>query len=171
MTRFFLSVLTISAAVSVPVILLIVSEPVLNQRYAAKWKYWIWLFLALRLLVPASGQMAGGLAADMAETRREAEESRTDTPTGAEPVIRRIVVDIPPQMTAPVLPDTGKNNPGISILDILAAVWLAGGLLFLLVHLCSYGYFRKRLMKTGRPAEDERAMKNCILFSNMSCSI
>lgn len=159
MTRFFLSVLTISAAVSVPVILLIVSGPVLIQRYAAKWKYWIWLFLALRLLVSASGQMVGGLAADMAETRREAEESRRDTPTGAEPVIRRIVVDIPPQMTAPVLPDTGKNNPGISILDILAAVWLAGGLLFLLVHLCSYGYFRKRLMKTGRPAEDERAMK------------
>ncbi len=35
--------------------MLIALTPFINKRYAAKWKYWIWLFLAVRLLLPFSG--------------------------------------------------------------------------------------------------------------------
>ncbi len=40
-TDFFLSVFAISVSVSLIVILLLLLSPLLDKRYAAKWKYWI----------------------------------------------------------------------------------------------------------------------------------
>ncbi len=54
-TNLFLSILEISISVGLIVLALILLSPFLNKRYAAKWKYWIWLFLALRLLIPVGG--------------------------------------------------------------------------------------------------------------------
>ena len=51
----FLSILEISISVGLIVLVLILLSPFLNKRYAAKWKYWIWLFLALRLITPVGG--------------------------------------------------------------------------------------------------------------------
>lgn len=54
MTDAFLSILEISASVSLVVLVLLLLGPFVNKRYASKWKCWIWLFLALRLLFPVS---------------------------------------------------------------------------------------------------------------------
>ena len=74
-TDLFVTVLTISMTTSVPVILLMISGSFLNKRYAAKWKYWIWLFLALRLVIPVNGQTAGELLAKASEGKRQAGEA------------------------------------------------------------------------------------------------
>ncbi|MDE6737574.1 MAG: hypothetical protein K2K07_00565, partial [Lachnospiraceae bacterium] len=50
--RMFLSVLSTSLATSLIIILLMILSPFINRRYAAKWKYWVWIVLALRLIVP-----------------------------------------------------------------------------------------------------------------------
>ena len=55
MGSIFLSILGISGSIGLIVIALIFLTPFLNKRYAAKWKYLIWIFLALRLLIPFSG--------------------------------------------------------------------------------------------------------------------
>ena len=55
MGNIFLSILGISVSIGLIVIGLIFLTPFLNKRYAAKWKYLIWIFLALRLLIPFSG--------------------------------------------------------------------------------------------------------------------
>ncbi|MCI8976712.1 MAG: hypothetical protein HFI99_06700 [Lachnospiraceae bacterium] len=157
-TDLFVTVLTISMTTSVPVILLMISGSFLNKRYAAKWKYWIWLFLALRLVIPVNGQTAGELLAKASEGKRQAGEASADMEAGESPGFRRIVVELPPQMTTPISIETEKNAADITILDILAAIWFTGGLIFVLVHLLSYWHYRKGLMKTGRPPEDERLM-------------
>lgn len=55
MTNLFLTYLGISATVGVVVLLILLASPLINRRYAAKWKYYIWIFLAIRLLIPVSG--------------------------------------------------------------------------------------------------------------------
>ena len=55
MGNIFLSILGISVSIGLVVIGLIFLTPFLNKRYAAKWKYLIWIFLALRLLIPFGG--------------------------------------------------------------------------------------------------------------------
>ena len=60
----FLSFLEISIPISLIIALLLLFTSFLNKRYAAKWKYWIWIVLALRLLIPIGGN--GGMpASDM----------------------------------------------------------------------------------------------------------
>ena len=56
MENLLISVLEVSVSVSLTVLLLVLLAPFLNRRYAARWKCWIWIFLAVRLMIPASGQ-------------------------------------------------------------------------------------------------------------------
>lgn len=42
----------ISVSISLMIVLVFKLAPFLNRRYAAKWKYWIWIVLALRLIIP-----------------------------------------------------------------------------------------------------------------------
>lgn len=51
-TSIFLSFFESSISVSLIIVLLLLLAPFLNRRYAAKWKYWIWIVLALRLMIP-----------------------------------------------------------------------------------------------------------------------
>ena len=47
-----LNTLKVSMIVGCAVLLLILLKPVLRRRYHAKWKYYVWLALALALLLP-----------------------------------------------------------------------------------------------------------------------
>ncbi|KAI4452059.1 hypothetical protein C823_006628 [Eubacterium plexicaudatum ASF492] len=55
MTDLFLSILGISVSGGLIVIVLMLLTPLLNKRYATKWKYFIWIVLTLRLLIPFTG--------------------------------------------------------------------------------------------------------------------
>lgn len=52
MESIFLQYIQISLIASILILFLFLSAPLLNRHYAAKWKYWVWLFLAVWLLVP-----------------------------------------------------------------------------------------------------------------------
>ena len=91
-TKLFLYFFEVSLSTTLIVLLLILTAPLLNKRYLAKWKYWIWLFLAVRLILPVNGDnithaadmwtnmasaiskvaMMGGSPADSASTAGEA---------------------------------------------------------------------------------------------------
>lgn len=85
MGNIFLSILGISVSIGLIVIGLIFLSPFLNKRYAAKWKYMIWIFLALRLLIPFSGanwqDVMNRMSQLKVETNSESEENDADNPT------------------------------------------------------------------------------------------
>lgn len=54
MESIFLQYIKISFIVSMLILLLFLFEPLLSKRYKAKWKYWVWFFLAVWLLVPVN---------------------------------------------------------------------------------------------------------------------
>lgn len=153
MTDLFLSVLGISASVSVLILLLLFLTPLLHKRYAAKWKYMIWCVLAFRLLLPLGGA-GGDSAADVlrqwknhilqtAENREEAEVVRQ--------VPGRVVVEVPPQMTKPFNVQAERR---ITLLDVLSLVWMAGSVIYISVNIVSYLYFRRQVLKNGTVVKD-----------------
>lgn len=150
MTDLFLTILEISASVSLIIVILLSVSPLLDRRYASKWKYLIWIFLAVRLLVPFSGA-DGRSAADMLvqwKNHITAEEKQGGADTeAAAPAPRRIVVNIPERMTAPLAATAAES---VAILDIGAVIWLAGCLLFIAVHLISYLYYKGQVVRNGR---------------------
>ncbi len=157
MANLFLFILGSSVSAGLIIFVLILLTPFLNKRYAAKWKYLIWIFLAARLLIPFSG--AGGqLVRKMPEAQNQTvsgqKENDTDTPADTAIPYRRIVVELPAQMTAPIQTRTKHSNTGFSILDIAAYVWFIGSLILLSVHFTSYFYYRHQLRNKGRSTEN-----------------
>lgn len=153
----FLAVLEISLTASPIVVLFVLWAPHINKRYAAKWKYWIWIILALRLLIHF----------------------------GKSAPVSPVVIDIPSQVTTPLMSHdaaesvltlgeqvevsdmpgeeaelSGKVRPkrmsvDISLLDLIAVVWLLGGLSILSVHGLGYAHFKGRIIQNGESAKDE----------------
>ena len=106
MTNLFLSLFGISISISFMVIVLILLSPLLNRRYASRWKYLIWIFLALRLLVPfhgLNGQHVTDVMSKAGTQNPSKPEKNIGAPTGDTTPSGRIIVEIPEQMTAPIV--------------------------------------------------------------------
>lgn len=149
-TNLFLNVIAISLSSSLIIIFLLIFAPFLNKRYAIKWKYLIWVVIAVRLIIPFN----------------------MDIP------FPQIVFDVPTEITVPI--DTNNENDTqtilpieqkpiqtnnenalkaptqrkqktvkITLLDIIAYLWLTGCLLFLSVHIFSFLHYKRRITKKG----------------------
>lgn len=162
MGNIFLSILGISVSIGLIVIGLIFLTPFLNKRYAAKWKYLIWIFLALRLLIPFSGANGQDVMDRMSQlkvgTNSESEENDANNPTDTAMPYRGIVVEIPAQMTTPINASSEKSTADITMLDIVTLVWIIGSLIFISVHLISYSHYKRQVLKKGRMIKETRIL-------------
>ena len=162
MGNIFLSILGISVSIGLIVIGLIFLTPFLNKRYAAKWKYLIWIFLALRLLIPFSGANGQDVMDRMSQlkvgTNSESEENDANNPTDTAMPYRGIVVEIPAQMTTPIKASSEKSTADITMLDIVTLVWIIGSLIFIFVHLISYSHYKRQVVKKGRIIKETRIL-------------
>lgn len=152
MTELFLSILGISLSVSLVIVLLLLLSPLLNRRYAAKWKYLIWIFLAVRLLFPFGGVRERPVT-DMLKQWRDhtAAEEQAEADTGyPDPASGRVVVEIPAQMTTPLAIQAEKS---ITLLDVGVFLWAAGGFIFIAIHMISYLHYKRQVMKEGIPVK------------------
>ncbi|MBS1348392.1 MAG: hypothetical protein HP052_02825, partial [Firmicutes bacterium] len=52
MSTLFGTLLAVSLSVGVIIGLIMLLSPLLDKKFTAKWKYWLWLVLAVRLLLP-----------------------------------------------------------------------------------------------------------------------
>ena len=52
MTDLLMTLAEISLTMSAVILLLLALGPLLARRYAARWRYWAWLLIAVRLLLP-----------------------------------------------------------------------------------------------------------------------
>lgn len=161
MTNIFLSFFEISISSSPVILLFLLLTPLFNKRYAAKWRYWIWIFIALRLIIPYNGW---GSAADAWSQRKtqSVEENRKDyaDPSNEQTIApRRVMITVPAQMTDPIVMQSEKSSSNITILDIVAYVWMSGSLVFLFFHLISYFCYRRQVIKTGTPVKNSRILR------------
>ncbi|MDE5590155.1 MAG: M56 family metallopeptidase [Acetatifactor sp.] len=159
-TALFLNVIAISISTSLIIIFLLIFAPFLNKRYAVKWKYLIWVVIAVRLIIPFS----------------------IDIP------IPQIVLDVPAEITAPIGTNNENDAPSMSpaepkpieanngnagkapiqaerkplkltLLDIAAYIWLTGCLLFLSVHIFSFLHFKGRITKKGMVVKERYILR------------
>ncbi len=151
-TDLFLSIFGISVATGATAALCMLLLPLLNRRYAAKWSYYIWIFLALRLLLPVNGQTVVQSAQRAMQAFSKGQETQQGN-APADVVRRQVVIEVPPQMTVPL---TGQQEErgAVSVLDLAAGVWLLGCAVSLLFPVCSYCRYRKRIREESRGIAD-----------------
>ena len=134
---------SVSLSCSVVILLLLFLRPLLCRRYRAELRYWIWLALAVRLLVPLSPSWPASPVAlpSLPETAVSfsvpLSGGETAVPAGGEVLTPAV--------------------PSLSVSGLLTAVWAAGAVVFLAWHLLAAFFFRRKavrwstMFQNGRP--------------------
>lgn len=146
----FISLLKISAIVSAVGLIICVLSPVMNRCYTAKWKYYIWLILAIRLFVPVSVSLPTApvsIAVPVVEYRVPVHTEKAVTPTETQPSVQN------PQ-TSDALPEAeGKpataSGRTISLMQIAMLIWLLGAIIFLLWNIGCFALLKRKVLRVG----------------------
>lgn len=162
--RMFLSVLSISLATSLIIILLMILSPFINRRYAAKWKYWVWIVLAMRLIVPfhltdvqnVIDNLPQSLTAGALQSERDVVQPPQDNVT-VRPN-QRILLELPSGMTEP-LAQTDRAAARVTRLIILECIWLAGSMIYLGIHVGIYMTYKRQVRHGGILRNDKATME------------
>ena len=147
MEKIFFTLLEISAGTSVVILVVRLLSARINRTFVARWKYWLWLVLAVRLLIPWNPDFSAA-------------------PARVEVNIPEVSISAPvqpPQEIPPTSPATPGVSPGLSetaaapmtTIDLLWSLWILGMVLFGLWHLLSYLHFQRNVFRWSRPVEKE----------------
>lgn len=137
--------LTTSAVIAVLLLLL----PLIHKTYTAKWRYFVWLILAVRLLIPFSPSPAQTPieitpAAQHIEFKVPVQKSKALSPQ----VTRKVGQQMEEPSTAPAAASASRT---VTLQEILYLTWLSGIVLFLCYHLIGYFVFKKSVLRFSRP--------------------
>ena len=152
-----LPLLKTSLTVSIVILPALLFSKALNRRYAARWKYWLWLLLALRLLLPVE------LAPSRAPVRLPA-------PAAAQEVLREPVLtwggeeEALPASPAPdqASPSTPAGEPAARSItgeEALGILWAAGAAAFFLGQGLRQRAFRRRLLAGGSRVKNRQVLE------------
>lgn len=181
MERLMTALLELTLPMTLVIAVLLAAGPLLGRRFTAKWRYWAWLLIAVRLLLPVGitlPQPVVTLPQPQGEftypVSREEPAPTEPAPVG-DPiqVVPGAAENDPYQQiktgtTAPTGPSTETPKPAepaiiptpaatrsIPVMEAVGWCWAAGTALFLLWQLGSYLALRVKLSRSRRPLTDE----------------
>ena len=181
MERLMTALLELTLPMALVIAVLLAAGPLLGRRFTAKWRYWAWLLIAVRLLLPVGitlPQPVVTLPQPQGEFTYPVSREEP-APTEPAPVGDPIQVvpgaaendpyqQIEAGMTAPTGPSAETPKPAesaitptpagtrsIPVMEAVGWCWAAGTALFLLWQLGSYLALRAKLSRSRRPLTDE----------------
>lgn len=182
MERLMTALLELSLPMAVVIAVLLTAGPLLGRRFTARWRYWAWLLIAVRLLLPIGISLPQPVVTlpqpqvEFSYPVREVEPI-SPTPTG-DPILVLPGDDesdpyqqIGAETTAPTVPDAVSANPvfrpnqpqpvpsrTVTAMELMGWCWAAGTLLFLLWQGVSYLLLRRKLRCSSRPVTEEKIL-------------
>ncbi len=130
MKTLFIDTLEIAVPMSFLIGILLLMTPLIKKSIVAKWRYYMWLFVALRLIFPFK---IYSLPAP-------------------------ITVEIPSGISAAAFPVETAAKSGLSLQTILMIVWIAGMAVFALYQLTGYIAFKKNVRRWAKRISDEKTV-------------
>lgn len=174
MERLMTALLELTLPMALVIAVLLAAGPLLGRRFTAKWRYWAWLLIAVRLLLPVGITLPQPQGEFTYPVSREEPAPTEPAPVG-DPiqVVPGAAENDPYQqietgMTAPTGPNAETPKPAepaitptpagtrsIPVMEAVGWCWAAGTALFLLWQLGSYLALRAKLSRSRRPLGDE----------------
>jgi len=111
----------------------------INRSYSAKWRYLVWLIIAVRLLIPFSPSIAGEAPVTIPSVSQNVQ---IPIPLPANTNLSEQTNIIPTQPTPVVTPNSSAVRT-ITLADLLPVIWLIGAILFMTYYFAGYIVFRK----------------------------
>lgn len=139
-----LTVMEVSISTGVVILILLLTAPFFNKRYTSKWRYYIWIGLAVRLMIPVNFS----LPAIRMEIAVPAAQTVTATETAGDGI--------------PVMLPTGQpeqRGSWFSVPDIVTVIWFTVFVCIVAVHIYSSLHYKRRIMKNGTYVEEEPVLR------------
>lgn len=135
----FVKVLEATFVIGIVIVALMLLSTLLNRLYAAKWRYFLWIILAIRLVIPFDLLLPSPVL-------------QINVPNIS---VAEVQTTVQEGTTAFVAPNTVPNEAvpqnSLTLMNLLAILWLSGMVVFILVQLVGYFYFKKQVWRWNRP--------------------
>ncbi len=155
MRDLFLTILGISISASPVIIFLLIFTPLLNKRFAVKWKYLMWIVIAIRLAIPLHiSAAAPKIVIDIPTLITEPIDIGDTNAVEITPKTGQKPADTNTENFASPLPQMGHKTFKVTLLDIVVYLWLTGCMLFLSVHIVSFLHYKRQIIKKGIVVEE-----------------
>lgn len=161
----FYALLETSIITGIIVLILFFLSPLLNRAYAAKWKYWVWLILAVRLLLPVSISLPQApVQITVPETHYAIPVTQNQQAANTKTENTEHVQNSATEQTFSAAEPAAKS---VSLLQIAMMIWLVGFFAFLLHQLIAYKLFRKQAMRWSSAIKDIRVTREFERLSSL----
>ncbi len=177
MTKLFLSVVEVTLGTSLVVLVLLLLSPLTAKFLKRKFRYWAWLILALRLVIPVSVTPTPVINVEIPEREIVVVTNREEIT----PPIQNENVVIPPEENDGIIPITptqpqkpsrpsvyvrpsesahitDENAKTMPLTTVMSIVWAVGVLGVILVQIASYLNFSRRTRRFDVAVEDEQLL-------------
>ncbi len=149
MPLFLKNLLECTLTASVMALMLLLVIPLLSRRYSPKGIYWAWLALLLAFLVPWRPH---AVAPAVTVTVPQASSIVLGMPSRAVPVLSGQALPSPIKEAAA---RSFQNAPGLTWVQVLFLVWLAGTVITLMIHVYKHFRFSQVVKRWGKPIRQE----------------
>lgn len=154
METLFLKVIEISLSSSLIILLVAILSHFLNKVYTARWKVWVWLVIAVRLLMPFNIELKQPVV------QIEAPEVQvTVSQSGKLELMREEVMQgMNTNNAVTDLPPVNHNTEikrGISLIQAAVILWLSGIAVYILIQCLSYLHFIIEYRRWTLPASEK----------------
>lgn len=187
MPGFLLTLAEITLTMSAVILLLLALGPVLARRYKIRWRYWAWLAVAVRLLIPVNFSLPNapvvlvppdpGPLLSLPQTTAEALSTPDlpvpsvslpqatlpshGVPSGVPALSPAPQIEMEPAAPTPAAPTEPDIPPAVFSLtagQVLFFLWLAAATILVLWQLAAHWRFRRYLRRWAEPVEDRAAL-------------
>lgn len=143
--QLFFNVLEVSLTVSPVLLLLFLFSRRISRAYSAKWNYFVWLLLAVRMLLPFNFTFPSApVAIQVPEQILQ--------PIAGEQAVFGVSSQSIGQSAAAASASAVSSPAAFSVLQIATLLWICGVVLFLFFHFAGYALFLRRVKHWRRPA-------------------
>lgn len=129
-------------------------KPITTKKFPAKWQYYVWIAVILTMIIPTYKLIPER------EIQKIQYMTRTEPPvTDAD--VADILEQAPDATETPPITEREINvaqDIKITVLDLLAIIWICGAVIFLLVVLMSYIIYILRRRKNAVSLEDNSVL-------------
>lgn len=184
----FLRFLTISVTTGIIIATLLLLKPFLGKKYTAKWNYWVWLVLAVRLVLPITMPESNApIVVQVPQTNMDissafvpngkvhSDATAEEVGTDKKQVNTENSDNVPAignfeeESIAPVAEKTQRNYLSelfsqITLQDVATFIWGIGITIYLMYHVIGHSVFRGSMLRMGKEPQREQI---CVLTEEL----
>ena len=131
------NIFMISLSMSAVILLLLIVSPLLNKRYTARWRYFVWLIVALRLIIPFKLELPSA-PVNIPAPQNQTVVFRTEG-------MPFTIMDESFVELGNASLNSADYAPIITLQELIAIIWATGLISFFIYHIISYIIFTRKI--------------------------